>query len=456
MRRSTTTPRPMAALAAAIVALALVLAACSSSSSDGASTTSPKTTTTSAGATSGSSSSGAGSGSGKALARYAGYESKSYDDPSHWVCRPDQDDICDESLDATRIDADGTTTVEPFEKAKDPGFDCFYVYPTISRDAGLNSDWKASDDEEGWVTLNQAARLQSECRLFAPVYRQITLAGLAGAISGDGTQFSREELDKFRAMPYDDVLDAWKTYMAEDNGGRPVLLIGHSQGSGMLNELIANEIDPHADVRKVLVGAYLAGGSVAVPEGKDVGGDFQHVPLCTKDGQPGCVATWATFRSTAPPPANSFFGKPRGAGAGEVAGCVSPAVRRRLGGPRRLLPHHAGRHHDEPGRRHQGQADRLARRVGRQRHDPVRAPDRPRARRVQGGRRVQLPGGHRAARRRAPSGRHPRRPHPRVGPAPGGRQPDDGRHRPPGQGPGCRHGHRQLTGPAPCATRSSR
>lgn len=310
----------MAALAAAIVALALVATACSSGGSSGGSeaTGDAKATTTAP--------KDAASGPGTPLPRYASYETTSYDDPSHWVCRPDQDDICDEPLDATRIDADGTTTVEPFEKAKDPAFDCFYVYPTISRDPGLNSDWQASDDEEGWVTLNQAGRLQSECRLFAPVYRQITLAGLAGAMSGDGKQFSREELDRFRAMPYDDVLDAWKTYMAEDNGGRPVLLIGHSQGSGMLNQLIAKEIDPHADVRKLLVGAYLAGGSVAVPEGEVVGGDFKHVPLCTADGQAGCVATWATFRSTAPPPANSFFGRPRGAAKGEVAGCVSPAA----------------------------------------------------------------------------------------------------------------------------------
>lgn len=65
------------------------------------------------------------------LERYADYETVSYDDPAHWVCRPDiTDDICDGDLDATVIEADGTLTPKPFERAEDPTFDCFYVYPT--------------------------------------------------------------------------------------------------------------------------------------------------------------------------------------------------------------------------------------------------------------------------------------------------------------------------------------
>jgi hypothetical protein len=236
------------------------------------------------------------------------------------VCRPDTpDDICHRDLDSTTVTADGTLTVEKFKRAADPKIDCFYVYPTISRDQSAYSDWDASPDEEGYVTLNQAARLASQCRVFAPVYRQGTLAGLTSRIAGGGSKFTDT------GDPFADVLDAFRTYMAEDNGGRGFVLIGHSQGAGMLNQLIKTEIDPNTDVRAKLVGAYLAGGTVAVPEGKVVGGDFQHVPLCTKVEQSGCAVTWATFRSTATPPASSFFGRVRGGKAGEVAGCVSPA-----------------------------------------------------------------------------------------------------------------------------------
>ena len=301
-------PRPVRRRAwSAVAALTLVaLAACSGSSdaADAPARPSAKTTTTIR------------QPEGPAIDRYADYETKNYDDPSHWVCRPDQDDICDGGLDATVVEADGTLTEEPFEPSTDPPIDCFYVYPTISRDKGAYSDWEASDDEEGYVTLNQAARLQSQCRLFAPVYRQGTLGGLAARISGDEPD---EEGD-----PYADVLDAFRTYMAEDNHGRGVVLVGHSQGTGMLHQLITEEIDPNPDMRKLLVGAYLAGGSVGVPEGKAVGGDFEHIPVCTKAGQAGCIVTWVTFRSTVPPPADSFFGRP--GRDGTVAACVNPAA----------------------------------------------------------------------------------------------------------------------------------
>lgn len=294
----------MRGLPALAACLALIAAACSIDDSDGASeapaTTSAPETPAAA-----------------PLERYADYETVSYDDPTHWVCRPDTDDICDGDLDTTVIAADGSTTVEPFTAAVNPPIDCFYVYPTISRDETAYSDWNASPDEEGYVTEQQAARLGSQCRVFAPVYRQRTLAGLGSALGGQETE---EQGD-----PFADVLDAFRTYMATDNEGRGVVLIGHSQGASLLNQLISSEIDPNDDVRSLLVSAYLAGSSVAVPEGKLVGGDFANVALCSAEDELGCVLTWATYRSTATPPANAFFGRPRDAAEGEVAGCVNPA-----------------------------------------------------------------------------------------------------------------------------------
>ncbi|MEZ5183459.1 MAG: DUF3089 domain-containing protein [Acidimicrobiales bacterium] len=319
-------PAPRRALLAAALLLLAPLAACSSDggsegapADDGAATTTSEAASTAEGAP---------------LDRFADYESVNYDDPSHWVCSPAvDDDICDGDLDATLVAEDGTLTVEPFVRAEDPPIDCFYVYPTISRDDTQFADWDLSDEEEGYVTLNQAARLQSVCRLFAPGYRQLTLGGLGTRIGGEE---STEQGD-----PYADVLDAFRTYLAEDNGGRGFVLVGHSQGAGILNRLIAEEIDPEEDLRSLLVGAYLAGGAVAVPEGEVVGGDFADVPLCTADGEVGCVTTWATFRDTAPPPPNSFFGAPRGSEG--VAGCVNPAAP--AGGPAALdsyFPANAG------------------------------------------------------------------------------------------------------------------
>ncbi|MHB1137495.1 MAG: DUF3089 domain-containing protein, partial [Microthrixaceae bacterium] len=123
------------------------------------------------------------------------------------------------------------------------------------------------------------------------------------------------------------VLEAWRQSLAPANGGRGVGLVGHAPGAAMLQRLVKEEIDPNDEVRAQLVSAILAGWAVRVPDGSDVGGDFQQVPLCRTQDQVGCVVTWASFRSTAPPPAGSLFGRVRG-GDG-VAACNSPAA---LGG----------------------------------------------------------------------------------------------------------------------------
>lgn len=323
---SLTTVRPYRRTAALFLAATLAVAGCSSGDDKADKTTTDRSTTTTDAKGPGSDTTAPG-GTGKTLERYADYQSVNYTDPAHWVCRPDAEDICDGDLTATTVSADGETAEEPFTPAADPAIDCFYVYPTISRDATSYSDWAASDNEEGFVTLNQAARLQSQCRLFAPVYRQRTLTALTAGMTG-ATVPGGETGD-----PYADVLDAFRTYMANDNQGRGVVLIGHSQGSAMLNQLIAEEIDPNEDVRGVLVSAYLAGWSVAVPEGADVGGQFKNIPVCRSDQQTGCVVSWSTYAADSPPPADAIFGRAisgtRSVGAEQPAGqnavCANPA-----------------------------------------------------------------------------------------------------------------------------------
>jgi hypothetical protein len=171
-------------------------------------------------------------------------------------------------------------------------------------------------DEELRVIRSQFARFAKYCRPFAPLYRQVTLTSLRAATAGSPMAVDR-------TLAYNDVLDAWKHYLANDNAGRGVVLIGHSQGSGVLTQLIKNEIDGKP-AQSRLVSALLLGTNLAVPQGKDVGGAFQHVPLCRSAKQVGCVVTYVSFRSTVPPPANSRFG--RVTADGMVAGCVNPAA----------------------------------------------------------------------------------------------------------------------------------
>jgi hypothetical protein len=55
-----------------------------------------------------------------------------------------------------------------------------------------------------------------------------------------------------------------------------------------------------------------------------VGGALQHIPLCRKPGQIGCVVNYSAFRSTVPPPANTLFG--RAADAAMSGSCTNPAT----------------------------------------------------------------------------------------------------------------------------------
>ena len=169
--------------------------------------------------------------------------------------------------------ANGSLTREPWTAAANAPIDCFYVYPTVSTDPTPMSDMVA-DDAERNVIRQQFARFGSVCRLFAPMYRQVTLAGLRTMLAGGGGGGALS-----RGPQYDDVRDAWRYYLEHDNRGRGVVLVGHSQGSFILTELIRQEIDgkPH---NPDLVSAILLGATLAVPAGKDVGGSFQNIPLC--------------------------------------------------------------------------------------------------------------------------------------------------------------------------------
>jgi hypothetical protein len=62
-----------------------------------------------------------------------------------------------------------------------------------------------------------------------------------------------------RASAYGDVRDAWRTYLRKFNRGRGVVLIGHTQGTFMLRELVKREIDRKPAARRRLISGLLLG-----------------------------------------------------------------------------------------------------------------------------------------------------------------------------------------------------
>ena len=181
-----------------------------------------------------------------------------------WLCKPGmKPDPCAPGLSTTVYNAPLTTAigVQHPKAQRNPPIDCFYVYPTVSDEKTANSDLVIQDTERS-IALYQVARYSQYCRIYAPMYRQVTLAG-AGlpGVELDATKPTR----RWASATCENAL---ADYLTHYNHGRGFVLIGHSQGSGVLRGGDRQE-DRHQ-----------AGGpqapAVGDPDGRQRAGEGQH------------------------------------------------------------------------------------------------------------------------------------------------------------------------------------
>ncbi len=186
---------------------------------------------------------------------------------------------------------------------------------------------------ETYIATEEAAPFSQVCDVWSPLYRSQTFPTVLKGLSGD------ENLMRSTAtVAYDSLLPAWQWFLAH-TGGKPIILIGDSQGATILIHLISAQLDHQPQVLRRLLVAILVGGNLQVPSGKVIGSTFTNVPLCTSATQTGCAIAFSSFSSfSSEPPANSVFGRPgqgtslqaqETAEAGQQVACVNPAA---LGG----------------------------------------------------------------------------------------------------------------------------
>jgi hypothetical protein len=136
-----------------------------------------------------------------------------------WLCHPGMaHDPCEIPLVTTVENLGGGSHVQTTARAPESkrAVDCFYLYPTVSNQLTINAT-DVVDPVETSIAQWQAASFSSVCRVYAPIYRQVTASGLFGA------EFIPVSLDPYApmAIAYSDVLAAWKQYLTQDNHGRP-------------------------------------------------------------------------------------------------------------------------------------------------------------------------------------------------------------------------------------------
>ncbi|MES3021546.1 MAG: DUF3089 domain-containing protein [Pseudomonadota bacterium] len=153
--------------------------------------------------------------------------------------------------------------------------DVFFIHPTTYKgNAVMNAPYDASDlaaPLNAPVLIGQLGVFNGCCRMYAPRYRQASLAGLR-----DTAAFE---------LAYTDVARAFRYFVANHNRGRPFIIASHSQGTGHAIRLLQQEV-LQTPLQGRLVAAYLIGGYVPNNFG-ELG-----LPTCDHARQTGCVLSY--------------------------------------------------------------------------------------------------------------------------------------------------------------------
>ena len=140
--------------------------------------------------------------------------------------------------------------------------DVFYVYPSVSTISFVDNDssWFADitqaevrEEANGNQRFNKM--LYDDYNFYAPYYRQMIFESYTqpDSILQRNAEFAAQ-----------DVKDAFQYYMVHGNGGRPFFLVGHSQGSQVLIELLKDGMTE--EQRRLMVAAYCIGYHVTAEE----------------------------------------------------------------------------------------------------------------------------------------------------------------------------------------------
>lgn len=138
--------------------------------------------------------------------------------------------------------------------------DVFYLYPTAWQ-RGANEPYICNIDNPSMLAGSASAfgrtatAFEPFANIYAPYYRQ--------ADAQYALTLPQPEHDALiGGIPTRDAVAAFDYYIKNFNNGRPFILAGHSQGSNVLNNILAGYLKEHQDVYNRMIAAYIIGYSV--------------------------------------------------------------------------------------------------------------------------------------------------------------------------------------------------
>lgn len=194
-----------------------------------------------------------------------------YADPAAWSALPDRDDAAD-------LAPPGLPAADPRSAVAD----VFYVHPTSYVGSAWNGpvdDPRVNAGTDAGSTRVQATAFAAAGAVYAPRYRQ-----------ANGTQFLEPSADGARAfdVAYADVERAFDHFQARRGADRPFLLAAHSQGSILLQRLLAERVSG-TPLREQLVAAWIPGGTLTAA---GLAESMPDLPACAAPTDVGCVVAW--------------------------------------------------------------------------------------------------------------------------------------------------------------------
>ncbi len=163
--------------------------------------------------------------------------------------------------------------------------DVFYVYPTLISDKrDIRWNVPITDKEQNEKVLNKAVLMQASAfatsgKVYVPFYRQAHLRSYR--LFDNGGKEAQE-------LAYSDVRSAFQVYLKKYNNGRPIIIVGHSQGTTHTSRLLKEFFDGKT-LQKQLIAAYIPG--IRIKENT-----YTTIPAMNVPNETGGFVSWNTYK----------------------------------------------------------------------------------------------------------------------------------------------------------------